>query len=184
MTKTLCWIIAITAIAAPALHLMSDVLEWSGGGFSRFQLLINYLGFLPMPFLMLGLYAVQRPRMGWVGLVGAVLYGVAFIYFTHTTLYAIAESIPDYETLWQRLGGIYTFHGGLMVAGGVLFGLAALRANVLWRGAVMLFLIGNILNLVLGLLPLPEVIQIAGSTVRNLGLMGMGIGLLRERNDP
>jgi hypothetical protein len=112
------------------------------------------------------------------------LYGVAFIYFTHTTLSAFEESIPDYETLWQRLGGIYTFHGGLMVVGGVLFGLASLRANVLWRGAVMLFLIGNILNLVLGLLPLPEILQIAGSTVRNLGLMGMGIGLMRERNYP
>lgn len=180
MTKTLCWVIAIAAIVAPGLHLASDVLEWTGGGFSRFQLLINYLGFLPMPFLMLGLYAAQRPRIGWVGLLGSILYSVAFIYFTHTTLYAIEESIPNYETLWRRLGGVYTFHGGLMVAGGVLFGLAALQANVLWRGAVTLFLIGIALNLALELLPLPEILQIVGSTVRNIGLMGMGVGLMRS----
>ncbi|NJR56576.1 MAG: hypothetical protein HC768_19730 [Acaryochloris sp. CRU_2_0] len=166
-------------IVAPALHIISDVLEWTSGGFSRFQLLINYLGFLPIPFLMLGLYVLQRPKIGWIGLLGAILYSVAFIYFTHTTLYAFEESIPDYEMLWQHLGGVYTFHGGLMFADGLLFGLAALRANVLWRGAVVLFLIGIILNLVLSLFPLPEILQIAGSTVRNLGLMGMGVGLMR-----
>jgi hypothetical protein len=180
MTKKLCWIIAITAIIAPGLHLVSDLLELLNGAFSRFQLLINYIGFLPMPFLMLGLYAVQRPRIGWLGLWGSVLYGVAFIYFTHTTLYALKESIPDYETLWNRLGGAYTFHGGLMVVGGLLFGLDSLRAKVLWRTAVILFSIGIGLNLILGLLPLPDIVQTAGSAVRNLGLMGMGVGLMRS----
>jgi hypothetical protein len=180
MTKTLYWVIAIMAIIAPGLHLVSDVLEWAGGGFSRFQLLINYMGFLPMPFLMIGLYAVQRPQIGWVGLLGSVLYAVAFIYFTHTTLYAIEESIPDYETLWSRLGGVYTFHGGLMVVGGALLGLSALQAKVLWRGAVSLFLIGIALNLVLNLLPLPEILQTLGNTVRNVGLMGIGFGLMRS----
>jgi hypothetical protein len=180
MMKIVYWVVAITAIVAPGLHLISDLLEWTGGGFSRFQLLVNYLGFLPMPFLMVGLYAVQRPRIGRIGLLGAVLYGVAFIYFTHTTLSAIEGSIPDYETLWRKLGGVYTFHGGLMVVGGGLFGLAALRAQVLWRGAIMLFLIGIALNLGMALLSLPEMGQIVGSTVRNLGLMGMGVGLIRS----
>lgn len=179
MTKTLHWMIAITAIVAPGLHLLSDILEWVNGGFSQLQLLLNYIGFLPMPFLMIGLYAVQCPKIKWFGLLGSVLYGVAFIYFTHTTLYALAESMPDYETLWGKLGGVYTFHGGLMIAGGLLFGLAALRANILWRGAVILFLVGILLNLILGLLPLPDIVQIVGSSARNFGLMGMGIGLMR-----
>ena len=104
MMITLRWLIAITAIIAPTLHILSDVLEWTGGGFSPIQLTINYLGFLPMPFLMIGLYAIQRPKISWLGLIGSVLYGVAFIYFAHTTLYALAESIPDYETLWKKLG--------------------------------------------------------------------------------
>jgi hypothetical protein len=159
---------------------VSDVLELLNGGFSRFQLLVNYMGFLPMPFLMLGLYALQRPRIGWLGLWGSVLYAIAFIYFAHTTLYALEESIPDYKMLWNRLGGTYTFHGGLMVTGGLLFGLAALRAKVLWHSAVILFSIGIALNLILGLLPLPDIVQTAGSAVRNLGLMGMGVGLMRS----
>jgi hypothetical protein len=180
MTRTLRWIVAVTAIIAPTLHLLSDILEWIDGGFSRIQLLINYAGFLPMPFLMLGLYAVQRPRIGWFGLIGAVLYGIAFIYFAHTTLYALEESIPNYEILWSKLGGIYTFHGGLMVAGGVIFGLDSLRAGVLWRGAVGLFVVGITLNLGLALLPLPDILQTLGSAMRNLGLIAIGVGLTRK----
>ena len=32
------------------------------------------------------------------------------------------------ETLWAWLGGTYTLHGELMVVGGLMFGLWALRA--------------------------------------------------------
>jgi hypothetical protein len=73
-----------------------------------------------MPFLLIGLYAYQRPRIGWVGLIGSLIYGVAFIYFAHTTLIALEESIPDYEMLWRKLGSVYTFHGGLMVGVSVI----------------------------------------------------------------
>jgi hypothetical protein len=180
MTKTLHWVIGITAIVAPTLHLISDLLEWVGGGFSRTQLLINYAGFLPMPFLMLGLCAIQRPRISWFGSIGSVLYGIAFIYFAHTTLYALEESIPNYEMLWGKLGGIYTFHGGLMVVGGLLFGLDSLRVGVLSRCAVSLFIVGIILNFGLALLPLPDILQVLGSSVRNLGIIAMGIGITRK----
>jgi hypothetical protein len=99
MTKTLCWIIAIATIVAPGLHLVSDVLEWVGGGFSHFQLLINYMGFVLMPFLMLGLYAIQHPRIGSFGLLGSVLYAMAFIYFAHTTRSKIETTRSSY---WRR----------------------------------------------------------------------------------
>lgn len=179
MTKTLCWIIALTAIIAPALHLTSDVMEWSNGGFSQNQLLLNYAGFLPMPFLMIGLYAVQRPKIGWLGLTGAIVYGIAFIYFIHTTLLALEESFPNYEMLWHRLGTVYTFHGGLMVVGGLLFGFASLKAGVLWRKGIILFIFGIFLNLILTFLPLPEIVQIIGSSLRNLGLITIGFGMIK-----
>lgn len=175
--------IALLAMVAPMLHLASDMMEWSTGGFSRAQLLINYAGFLPMPFMIIGLYAVQRPRVNWTGLVGAVLYGVAFIYFVHTTLYSLQESIPDYETLWAKLGWVYTLHGVFMVAGGLLFGFASLQARVLWRPGIVLFLLGILINLLLGLMPLPEILQIAGSTIRNAGLIGIGAALLFSREN-
>ncbi|MEO7274434.1 MAG: hypothetical protein ABIX28_23820 [Vicinamibacterales bacterium] len=171
-------IVGIAAIVAPSLHLLSDVMEWSAGGFSRAQPLVNYAAFVPMPFLLLGLYALQTPRSTWVGLLGAMLYGLAFVYFTHSTLVALEQSIPNYEILWGRLGVVYTVYGAMIIAGGLLFGLDALRARVLPRRGVILFLTGIGLNLVVGLTPLPDIVQIAGSTIRNVGLMAIGAGVV------
>jgi hypothetical protein len=178
MERPLRQLIGIAAIVGPGLHLLSDVLEWVGGGFSPVQLWVNYVAFLLMPFLMVGLYAVQRPQAGWGVLWGALLYGAAFIYFTFTTLYALSEHLPDYAALWQKLGPVYTLHGGLMVVGGALFGVASWKLEILPRGALLAFLAGLLLNLLFSLLPVPELWQTIGSTLRNVGLIGIGATLL------
>lgn len=172
-------LVGIVAILAPTLHLLSDTLEWVTGGFSTGQLWLNYIAFLPMPWLLLGIHAVHERTPGSVGLIGALLYGAAFVYFMHTTLFALAESVPDYAVLWARLGRLYTVHGLLMILGGAMFAWTAWRAVWLPRYAVLLFSVGLLANLVLGLLPVPDILQILGSTLRNLGLMAMGVAILR-----
>ncbi|MEZ5330778.1 MAG: hypothetical protein R2991_01725 [Thermoanaerobaculia bacterium] len=130
-----------------------------------------------MPVLLVGLWAVQRPRISRAGLIGALLYGFAFVYFAHTTLLAIESGVVDYAALWERLGSLYTVHGGLMVTGGLAFGGATLAAGVLPRWAAALFLAGIVLHLVLVALPLPEIAQTIATTLRNAGLVGMGWAL-------
>lgn len=171
-------VVGVAAIVAPALHTVTDIMEWQQHGFTDLQLWLNYVAFLPMPWLLLGLYAAHDPRPNAFGLVGALFYGVAFTYFAHTTLYAIAEHIPTYEALWSRLGGLYTLHGAFMVFGGGLFAGSALRAGWLPRGALLLFGAGILCNLLLALVPVPDILQTAGSTARNIGLMAMGYAVL------
>lgn len=168
----------IGAIAAPALHTLTDLLEWGQGGFSPVQLGLNYLAFVPIPAVMIGLWAAQRPRIGRVGLAGAILYGAAFVYFAHTTLVALEASVPDYETLWSRLGPMYTAHGGLMIVGGALFGGATWRAGVVPRWTAGLFLAGVALNFALARLDAPELLHTLGTALRNAGLVGMGWAIL------
>lgn len=174
-------VVGVVAIVAPALHVASDVLEWRSG-FTPFQLGLNYAAFLPMPYLLLALCAVVRPRVGAAAWIGALLHGVAFAYFLHTTALAIEEGIPTYEELWRRLGGTYTLHGALMVAGGALFGVGALRARWRPRWPLALFLSGIAANLVLALVPVPDLLQTLGSTLRNVGLIGLGLATFRERS--
>ena len=183
MSRTLLRLIGVVALVAPAIHVATDVLEWLAHGFTPLQLWLSYLAFVAMPALFLGLYAAQRPQIEAFGLVGALLYGAAFIYFAHTALYALAERIATYAALWARLGALYTLHGGLMILGGLLFGGASLRARRLPRWTALAFLLGIALNLILGLLPTPEILQTAGSTLRNAGVMGMGWALLARRNE-
>ena len=186
MQRGLRQLIGAGAVLGPALHVLSDILEWTAGGFTPAQLWINYLAFVLIPFVMVGLYGAQRPDAGWMVLVGALLYGAAFIYFSSTTLYALSERIADYAELWRTLGVVYTLHGGVMIAGGVFFAVGSLWAGVLPRSAVLVFAAGLLLNLLFGLLPVPDLWQTIGSTLRNIGLIGMGAALVRgpPRADP
>lgn len=174
MDRSTVRLVALAAIVFPILHSVTDVMEWAQKGFSPAQLWLNYIAFLPVPSILLGLYAAQRPRISRWGLVGALLYGFAFVYFTHTTLYALAAHAATYEDLWAVLGRTYTLHGAIMVLGGTAFGLATFRANVLPRWAAALFLGGIGLNFVLTLLPVPDLLQTLGTGLRNAGLVGMG----------
>lgn len=176
--RNACIAVGVVTITASLLHITSDVMEWISGGFSPTQLGINYAAFLMMPFATLGLYAVQRPKIGWSGLIGAVLYAIAFIYFAHTTLVAVENSLPNYEALWNRLGWVYTLHGGFMVAGGLIFTEASIRAGILSKGWLAVFLAGLAINLLIVFLPLPDIFQTIGSGIRNLGLIGIGAALL------
>lgn len=174
-------LMGVGAMGAPALHLATDVVEWVQGGFSAWQLWLNYVAFLPMPAVILALYVVQRTRASAWAMAGAMFYGFAFIYFAHTTLYALATHAANYAQLWEALGWTYTLHGGLMVAGGLAFGLASVRARVFPPWTAWLFTAGIATNLVIALVPVPEVLQTVGSALRNVGLMGMGWALVRGR---
>jgi|SRR6185295_8659621 len=166
--------VAVATIVFPILHSVTDAMEWAQKGFSPVQLWLNYIAFLPVPAILLGLYVAQRPRISRWGLFGALLYGFAFVYFTHTTLYALATRAATYEDLWAVLGRTYTIHGAVMVLGGTAFGIATFRAHALPRWTAVLFLSGLGLNFVLTLLPVPDLLQTLGTGLRNAGLVGMG----------
>jgi len=171
-------VVGATALAAPLLHSLTDVLEWLSHGFTPAQVWLNYLAFLPMPWLLLGIYAVHPQRPGNAALAGALAYGAAFTYFAHTTLYALASHAPTYEAMWNDLGPTYTVHGALMVVGGLLFAASVWRAGWLPRAAIGLFAAGLLTNLALALLPAPDILQTVGTALRNAGIVGMGHAIL------
>jgi hypothetical protein len=135
-----------------------------------------------MPWLLLGIFAVHDPRPGFVALLGALLYGSAFVYFAHTAQYALLEQVASYEALWRLLGPTYTVHGALMVCGGLLFALPVLRAGWLPRPAVALFIAGILGNLVIWALSAPDIVQVIGSALRNAGLVWMGLAIVASRH--
>lgn len=175
---TLRVVVGTAAIVAPVLHCITDAMEWHQGGFTPLQLWLNYLAFLPMPWLLLGIYAVCADELRAFALAGALLYGVAFTYFAHTTLLALHLQVPGYEALWRQLGSAYTAHGAAMIAGGLVFAWAALRSHVLPKVAVLLFGAGLLVNLGLAATPAPDIMQTIGTAIRNAGLVGMGWALL------
>jgi len=173
-----------------ALYFLSDILELLQGGFSTPQLLLTYVAEAAIPVFVLGLYAAQRPHIGTLGLLGAVGYAYAFVFFTGTVLLALVNQSPDWDTLVGGLEPWVTMHGVLMLAAGSAFGVAVARAGVLprWTGQV---LVAGVVLVALGSF-LPAPVQVICAGVRDLALAGMGLSLLArarhihttgERND-
>jgi hypothetical protein len=179
-SKGLHRVVGTVAIGAATLVMLADLIELTSGGFSALQLYMAYVAFAAIPFVMVGLHAVQQPRGGWLSLCGALLYGVSFVFFASTCVYALAAGTVDYAALYQDLWALYTVHGILMVTGGVLFGAAVIRAAVLpaWTG--WFFAAGVLLNVVFTLAAVSPAIGVAAAAaVRSLALVGMGIAVLR-----
>lgn len=168
--------VGIAAVVFSALYLLSDVIEQVQGGFSTSQLVLTYVAEAAIPLFVLGLYAVQRPSIGRLGLLGAVGYAYAYVFFTGTVLLALVVRAPDWESLVGDLGPWVTLHGLLMALAGSALGIAVVRAGVLptWTG--VLLVVGVVLVAVAS--PLPGVVQVLAAGVRDLAFAAMGLSLL------
>lgn len=140
--------------------------------------MLTYAGEAAIPLFVLGLYALQRPRIGRLGLAGAVAYAYTFVFFTSTVVYALVNGTSDWNALQRQFGAWITVHAVLMVLAGVMFGVAVLRARVLprWTGAALIA--GMALLAVTA--SLPDVVRTAAAGVRDLAFAGMGLALLRR----
>lgn len=171
------WAVLGTAtLVFSVLYFISDMIELIHGGFSTGQLALTYAAEAVIPFLVLGLYTFQRPRIGRVGLVGALAYAYAFIFFTGTVVYALVDHTSDWNALTDRFGAWITIHSVVMVVAGAMFGGATLRAGVLprWTGATLIL---GMLLMTIGMM-LPDAAQTAAAGVRDLAFGGMGASLL------
>ncbi|MCW2834540.1 MAG: conserved rane protein of unknown function [Nocardioides sp.] len=174
--------IGVAAVAFSGLYFVSDALELLHGGFTRPQLVLTSLSEAAIPLFVVGLYAVQRPRIGLLGLVGAVGYAYAYVFFTGTVMLALVDRSPDWQSLVGDLGPWVTAHGLLMVLAGSAFGAAVIRAGVLPRWTGVLLIVGVVLVAVAS--PLPDAAQTLCAGVRDLAFAGMGLSLLTRPRPP
>ena len=108
--------VGIAALVAPALHSLTDAMEWRHAGFSTTQLWLNYIAFLPMPWLLLGLYSAHdttaergRPH-GSDSLRGGI-----HVLCPYLALCAGRADFPRTRPCGLGLAALYTVHGTLMV---------------------------------------------------------------------
>lgn len=168
--------VGLVAVLFSALYLISDLMELGQDGFSTPQLLATYAAEAAIPLFVLGLYAVQRPQSGRLGLASAAVYAYTFVYFTSTVTYALIERTNDWQALEQRLGVWITIHSVLMIVAGIGFGIAVIRARVLPRWTGMTLIAGMLLMAVT--VSLPAAAQTASAGVRDLAFAAMGAVLL------
>jgi hypothetical protein len=167
------------AVVFSFLYFLSDVWEAVQGGFSPAQLWLTLVAEAAIPVLVIGLYLAQRPRIARHASVAAGLYAYAYVFFTATVVLALVDGTPDYATLSEQLGVWMTLHGALMVVAGIWFGYAVVRAGVLPRWTGVALAVGVVV--VAGTQGLAEGVQLAAAGIRDVGIAGMGTGLLAGR---
>jgi hypothetical protein len=146
-----------------------------------------------------GLYARQANKVGWMGLIGYLLFGLswavnlAFIFAEAFIFPKLATAAPKYvesfltlangsspEMSIGALPAIYGLSGfvGYMI-GGLLFGVATFRAGILSRWAAGLLAVTALVTPVAALLP-HETQRLVGMPV-GLAVAWLGFALWAER---
>jgi hypothetical protein len=172
-------VIGLLAVASSVLYFVSDVIEVVQGGFSTGQLWLTLVAEATVPIFVIGLWLVQRPRMGRMGAVSAIAYAYSFVFFTGTVVYALVDGTREFEQLGAALSPWMTIHGALMLIAGVGLGYAVSRAGVLPRWTGMALAVGVVL------IPLSmgaaDAVGLVAVGIRDLAFAGMGAALLRDR---
>lgn len=172
-------VVGLLAVVSSVLYLVSDVIEMVQGRFSTGQLWLTLVAEASVPVFVIGLWLVQRPRIGRVGAVSAMVYAYSFVFFTGTVVYALVAGSRDLEQLGAALNPWMTIHGAVMLIAGVGFGYAVNRAGVAPRWTGMALAAGVALTpLSMGL---PAAVGLVGVGIRDVAFAGMGVSLLRDR---
>jgi hypothetical protein len=170
------FVVGWSAVIFSALYLSSDVIEAAQAGFSAGQLWLTLVAEAAIPPLMLAIYALQRPRIGRLGLAGAGGYAVVYVFFAWTVVYALANGTPDFDALTRDLDPWMTVGGVVMVIAGSVFGIAWLRAAVVPRWPAVVFMSGVVLVALAS--GLSEPAQLVAAGLRDVAVAAMGGALL------
>ena len=148
-----------------------------------------------------GMYLRQVRQTGVLGLLGYLLSGAGFLLILSIQVVAVgvlpslAHSEPGYvnDVLAVATGGTATGDIGLLqtintvtgiayIGGGLLFGIALFRANILARWAAALLAAGTVASLAIPLLP--QINQRLFAIPTAVALIGLGYSLWREQRTP
>jgi hypothetical protein len=145
-----------------------------------------------------GMYLRQVKQTGVLGLLGYVLFGAGYLIMLSTevvgavVLPSLAQSAPGYvnDVLAVATGGQASGDIGLMqplsvasgityLSGGLIFGIALFRANILARWASVFLAAGTLATIAIPLLP--QINERLFAVPTGIALVGLGYSLWREQ---
>ena len=137
-----------------------------------------------MPFVLMGLFAYQRPHMGMGGVIGLLLSVVGmlvYLGFQFDLAFVwpmLAQEMPellDFDgPMFQApaYAFVHFWMGPVTTFGVLMFGIATYRARVFSRWSAVLFMIGMILTQ--GILFPPLILRLIGAPPAAIALTAMG----------
>ena len=156
---------------------------------------VYWVSAMLMLFGLLGLYARQVEKAGWLGLVGFVLAFIGTVLvdsiflMASTVIHLVAVQAPalfDQTAAPPAFGVLVVVVGYIL--GYILFGIATMRAGVLPRGSGLLLIIGSAMFMISEAVPLnasfSHLIVTLGDVIFGAGFVWMGFALWSEKREP
>jgi hypothetical protein len=171
-------LVGIAAVVFPLIYFVADLVEVAQGNFSTARLVLAFIGESPIPLFVVGLYAVQRPRIGRLGY-GAFAYAYSFVFFTSTVVFALAAGSKNWKAVTDTFDGWCTVFGAIMVVGGIAFGAAVIKAATLPRWTGICLMVGVVLVAVTA--GASNAVRTTAAALPDAAFIGMGVALLRAR---
>jgi hypothetical protein len=151
---------------------------------------VYWVSAMLMLFGLVGLYARQVEKTGWLGLVGFVLAFIGTVLvdsifvMASTVLPLVAVQAP---ALFDQAAAPPTFGVLVVVLGYILFGIATMRAGVLPRWSGLLLIIGSAMFMISEAVPLnaslSHLIVTIGDVIFGTGFVWMGFALWSEKRE-
>jgi len=145
-----------------------------------------------------GIYLRQVRQTGMLGLLGYLLFGAGYLAIMSVQIVGVfvlpsfAVSQPEYVnavfavatggTPTDALGNMIRFGGFTFLAGGVVFGIALFRANILPRWAALLLIAGTLVTFAIPLLP--QLNQRLFAIPTSVAVLSLGYFLWRDQRSP
>ena len=151
---------------------------------------VYWVSAMLMLFGLVGLYARQVEKIGWLGLVGFVLAFIGTVLvdsifvMASTVIHLVAVQAP---ALFDQVAAPPTFGVLMIILGYILFGIATMRAGVLPRWSGLLLIIGSAMFMISEAVPLnaslSHLIVTIGDVIFGAGFVWMGFALWSERRE-
>ncbi len=155
---------------------------------------VYWISAMLMLFGLVGLYARQVEKTGWLGLVGFVLAFIGTVVvngifvMASTVVHLVAVQAPalfDQAVTPPTFGVLVLVLGYIL--GYALFGIATMRAGVLPRGSGLLLIIGSVMFLISESAPLnaslSHLIVTIGDVIFGASFVWMGFALWSEKRE-
>ena len=153
------------------LYILTDTIELFQSGLSSSQMILTYIAMAGISLSLIGLYAAEDTKPGYMRLMGLLLISISFVYFSGTATYAFAEKSPDYAPLVRKLGFIYLLHGVMLIIGTFLFAVTILKEKSFYLIVSIMLIASSLLSFSAGLFGLSEQLYVVSNFIRNSGFV-------------
>jgi len=153
------------------LYILTDTIEIFQSGLSSFQMILTYIAMAGISLSLIGIYAADEYKTGFMRLLSLLLISISFIYFSGTATYAFAEKSPEYAPLVRKLGSIYLLHGVILIIGTFMFAITLFKEKSAYYVVSIMLIVSSLLSFSAGLFGFTEQIYVVSNFIRNSGFV-------------